>query len=128
MLGKIQVEQRILKLKEEIRILQDVLDSEPNQKIGRPPNISKYPREQFEFLNNNKDVPMKELIMLFNKKFKTDFKENSRVLYNFMERGGIITPQFRRDYFPRSPTAIEKSAKTKEKEMLKKLNIIEEKD
>lgn len=87
-----QIKERINKLQFEIRILEKVLGTE-REGFGRPKGSLKYTPEQIDFLEKNKDIPMEELIEMFNEKFGTGYPIDSRALYNFMDRQGIILPQ-----------------------------------
>lgn len=114
MMNERQIQEKIER--EEIRILEEVLKTESAKpKMGRPIGTRRYPNEQFEFLKENKDVPMKELVGMFNKKFKTSFPLDTRVLYNFMYRSGLVDTTYQRDYFPRNPVSIEKDVKNRTK-------------
>ena len=114
-MSKNQIQEKINQLEAEAKILRDVLSTPNYSKIGRPANKFKYTEPQVVFLKENKDLPMKDLIQKYNEEFKVDLPKDSRALYNFMERLGIIVPQFRREYFPRSPSAVEKSIETRKK-------------
>lgn len=114
MMNERQIRERIYRLKEEVRILKEVLNTGGDSKFGRPIGSYKYPDEQSDFLRKNRDAPMNELIKMFNEKFNTNFASNSRTLYNFMQRSGIITPNFRRAYTPKKPTTIDKIQKSRE--------------
>lgn len=126
MMSERQIKERIFRLKEEIRVLEEVVETKSSYKTGRPIGSVSYSNEQTKFLRENKEIPMKELIKMFNDKFGTDFPKDSRALYNFMDRSGITIPKFSREYAPRLPTAIDKDRKTKEKKLLKDLKINEE--
>ena len=89
-----QLKERINRLKDEIRILESVLAREG---FGRPKGSIKYSPEKINFLTENKDKHMREITLLFNEKFKTDYPEDTRALYNFMERQGIIQVNYKRE-------------------------------
>ena len=96
MLSEQQIKDRIYELKKEIEILISVLNGGNTKKdyiFGRPKGSIKYSQEQVDFLKEcvKNKLDDKEIIKLFNIKFKTNFKENSRRLYNFMTRYGIKT-------------------------------------
>ena len=91
MMSEKQIKERIIQLKKEIEIFEQVLNTK-REGFGRPKGSIKYTIEQENFLKENKDIPMKELIKLYNEKFKTNLKKDTRALYNFMERQGIIFP------------------------------------
>ncbi len=128
MMSERQIKERIFMLASELRILEEVLNCKVSDKMGRPLGSYKYSDEQIKFLTERKNMQMKELIKEFNKKFETSFSDDSRALYNFMERSGIKLPKFRREAPPRVPTAIDKSSKTRERKMLEDLKIMEKED
>lgn len=88
-MNKIQIERRISNLKREIEVLELIL-APTNPKMGRPKGSLKYTPEQIKFIKENKDIPMKELVMKFNGKFKTNYTPYTRAIYNFMLRKGIM--------------------------------------
>lgn len=92
MMSEKQVKERIYKLKEELRILEEVLETK-REGFGRPKGSLKFSSEQIKFLHDYREEDMKKLVKLFNAKFGTNYPINSRALYNFMERTGIISPQ-----------------------------------
>ncbi len=91
MLNEKQIKERIYELKKEIGILYYIINGNNDNNLGRPRGSIQYTQEQMNFLKeceqNNLDD--KEIINLFNLKFGTDFKEDSRALYNLMNREGI---------------------------------------
>ena len=89
MMNEKQIKERINELKREINILEEVLNSK-REGFGRPKGSLKYTIEQEKFLRENKNIPMKELVALFNKKFNTNYPMESRALYNFMDREGFL--------------------------------------
>lgn len=91
-----QIKERIYQLKEEIRILESVVKTDNDGSMGRPKGSIKYNKEQIIFLTDNRDTPMPELVKLFNKQFGTKLHPETRALYNFMCRMGIITATARR--------------------------------
>jgi hypothetical protein len=84
-----QIKERINELKRNIQILEEVMNSK-REGIGRPKGSLKYTIEQENFLRENKDVPMKKLVNMFNKKFNTNYSIETRALYNFMDREGFL--------------------------------------
>lgn len=88
-MSKKAIKERIYILKTEIRILDEVLNQEVSG-FGRPRGSLKYTDEQITFLKLNKNQKNTDLIKMFNEKFNTNYKSDSRSLYNFMERQGII--------------------------------------
>jgi hypothetical protein len=84
-----QVKERISELKKEISILEGVLNNK-REGFGRPKGSLKYSKEEELFLKENKYKPMKEIVVMFNKKFGKSYKKDTRALYNFMSRQGII--------------------------------------
>ncbi len=123
MMNERQIKDKIYQLETELKILKEILKTETNIKFGRPIGSIKYPDEQVIFLQENKDMYMKDLIQEYNQKFNADLPKNSRALYNFMQRVGILSRQFTREYYPRNPSSIEKSRATKEEIYLKKVGI-----
>ena len=97
-----QIKERIFKLKDEIRILETILNTK-KEGFGRPKGSLKYSEEQVKFLCDNKDTHMPELIQLFNKQFNTKYHSETRALYNFMCREGILTADERPNHFKDSP-------------------------
>ncbi len=89
MMNKKQIERRISELKKEIEILEGILIP-TNLKMGRPKGSLKYTPEQIKFIEENKDILMKELVIKFNEEFKTNYTPNTRAIYNFMLREGIL--------------------------------------
>lgn len=89
MITEKQLRDRINNLKKELIIYEEVLNSKSIKKMGRPKGSLKYTEEQIKFIKDNKDVPMKNLIVMFNNQFKTNYSTNTRALYNFMAREGI---------------------------------------
>jgi len=98
MLNERQVKERINELKKEIGTLEFVLSGVSDGKTGRPRGSYEYTQEQINFLKecNKQEIPMKEIIKLFNTKFGTDYKIDTRAFYNFMDRCGIKTNIIRR--------------------------------
>ena len=115
-------------LKKELEILEEILNGDRKSNIGRPCGTFKYSDAQHKFLKENKDKDQKELIGMFNEKFKTQFSLESRALYNFMIRSGIIESNFKKEYRPRTLKSIENQLRTKEENMLKELNVIGDDD
>jgi len=112
---KKEIEKRIENLKKKTASYEEVLLTQTDNKMGRPVGSSKYTSEQTEFLKQNKNVPIKDLIVLFNKKFNLNLPLDTRILYNFMFRAGIIDTSYSREYIPRNPTATQKGIETKQK-------------
>lgn len=98
MMSEKQIKERIYKLQDEVRILESVLETK-REGFGRPKGSIKYNQEQIKFLYDNRDTPMAELVTAFNKQFGTKYHSESRTLYNFMCREGILTA-------PTAPTQI----------------------
>ena len=61
-------------------------------KMGRPKGTLEYNHDQAKFLKEcgEKELSDKEIIQAYNSKFKTSISGNSRALYNFMNREGMI--------------------------------------
>ena len=95
MLNEKQIKERIYELKKEIGTLLYVLNSK-NEGIGRPKGSIKYTQEEIDFLKDCEKNKLndKEIIRLFNEKFKTNYKETTRKFYNFMCREGIRSPNY----------------------------------
>ena len=93
-MNKKQIERRIEGLKKEITILESVLTSDDEVIMGRPIGSLKYLPEQIQFLRENKDLRMSDLVKQFNDKFKTSYPFNTRALYNLMIRENIIARKF----------------------------------
>ncbi len=98
MLNERQIKDRIYKLKQEIKVLNSVINSNNSElkPFGRPKGSWKYSLEQIDFLKDckKKGLEQKEIIKQFNIKFGTKFNENTRALYNFMSRCKIISPTY----------------------------------
>jgi len=80
-------------LKKEIEVLEKVLFLPSDKKMGRPRGSIAYSDEQIKFLKKcaKKNLEQKAIVNEFNKEFGTRFPINSRALYNFMDRQGMIT-------------------------------------
>lgn len=124
MMTENQIRERIENLKKELEVLENVLITEAKSRMGRPLRSYLYSEKQIEFLHENRELPMKELIKKYNKTFNTELSLDSRAIYNFMIRTGIIEPEYRRtSYAPQLPEAVEKSMKTKRDKFLKEVGI-----
>ena len=98
---------RIWELEKELMILRNILEpskiGEGNSNgLGRPCGSTKYNLERLDFLKQCEVEGLSdgEIIEKFNKKFGTKFKENSRALYNLMQRQGIRKTGWRFGGFP----------------------------
>jgi transposase len=98
MLSEKQIRDRIWELQKEIEVLKFVLNNgNTNENViksnppHRPKGSIKYTKEQVEFLKDclKNKLKDKEIIDLYNLKFKTNLKKNSRALYNFTIREGL---------------------------------------
>ena len=126
MMTERQVRDRIDELKEELKILTGVLETDPQIRVGRPPKSYSYSEEKVKFLTENKDMDMTDLIIKYNKKFSTKIPRTSRALYNFMCRCGIKIPSYKKkDYTPRTPESVENAIKSKEDKFLSEVGINE---
>lgn len=124
MMNKYQIQNRINKLKNEIAILEEVLNEESSYINGRPLGSTAYQEEEIQFLKENKNLPMEELINKFNKSFNRDIPLSSRALYNLMVRQGLISPKFRiNEYKKRSQVSIELAKETRENKFLNKIGV-----
>jgi len=98
MLNERQIRDKIYELKKEIKVLNSVLNGNCNsyKPFGRPKESWKYSAEQIDFLKDceEKKLEQKEIIKLFNTKFGTKLKKDTRALYNFMSRCKIISPTY----------------------------------
>jgi hypothetical protein len=89
MMSEKQLREKVFGLRRELQICEEILNSK-REGFGRPKGSIKYTQEQGKFLKENKNIPMKKLIELYNKKFGTNFHKDSRALYNFMDRQGLF--------------------------------------
>ena len=98
MLSEKQIRDRIWELQKEVEILKYVLNNGNIQEVVvksnppyRPKGSIKYTKEQVEFLKDclKNKLKDKEIVDLYNLKFKTNLKKGSRALYNFMMRYGL---------------------------------------
>jgi len=121
MMNERQIKEKINRLKEEVKILEQVVNTKSDSAFGRPIGSNIYSDEQTKFLEENKEIAMGKLVEMFNEKFNTNFKADSRALYNFMYRMGIIKPKFERIYSPRKPTTIDKIEQNKKQMMNEKI-------
>ena len=85
-----QLREKVNHLKRELAICEEILNTKRDGSMGRPKGSILYTEEQVKFLKEHKDMPMKNLILLFNLQFKKNYSQNTRALYNFMCREGII--------------------------------------
>lgn len=90
MMSEKQLREKVNYLKRELAIYEEILNTKKDGSMGRPKGSVKYTDEQVAFLRKNKDVLMKELILMFNLEFKTNYPPQTRALYNFMCREGIL--------------------------------------
>lgn len=91
MMSERQIKEKINNLRRELAIYEEIVNTPSDGKMGRPSGDTKYTTEQIKFLRENKGIPMEELILLFNKTFDRNLNPNTRALYNFMCRQGIIS-------------------------------------
>jgi len=96
MMSEKQLRERIYLLEKEIRFIDEILNVNNPDDMGRPKGSIKYTPEQVKFLIENKQMHMKNLIPFYNRTFGTDLKPDSRALYNFMCREGIL--EWREDW------------------------------
>ena len=82
MISEKQLKEKIIKLETKLKILKEVLETPKDGKFGRPKGSTIYSDKQINFLKEHKNTSMPILIELFNKEFNTDFKKDSRALYN----------------------------------------------
>lgn len=85
-----QLKEKIYKLENKLITLKEVLETPKNGKFGRPKGSTIYSDEKIKFLKEHKNTSMTTLIELFNEEFNTNFPKNSRALYNFMDRQGML--------------------------------------
>ena len=90
MISEGQLKRIIRELELKLESYREILETKKDAGFGRPVGSIKYTEEQIKFLEDNKDNPMPLLILEFNERFGTKFKPDSRALYNFMMRQGII--------------------------------------
>ena len=90
MIPERKLRERVVVLKQQLAIYEEILNNNEDAGFERPLGQTSYTDEEIEFLKKNKDMDMKELILAFNALFGTDYSEDSRELYNFMDRQGII--------------------------------------
>lgn len=91
MLSEKQIRERIILLEKELEIYKNILETPCDGKFGRPLGSTKYNSERLNFLKQceSENLSDSEIIKRFNSKFGTNFKDNSRALYNLMQRQGI---------------------------------------
>lgn len=90
MMSEKQLKEKVIRLENELRVLKSILETPKDGKFGRPLGSTIYTDEQVEFLRDFKNTKMTALIKMFNNRFGTNFKKDSRALYNFMGRHRII--------------------------------------
>lgn len=123
-----QIKERIKHLKKEIEVLQNVLNYDIPSVDGRPKGSTSYTDRQMRFMEDHRDLPMKRLVKAYNHEFKTNIPEESRALYNFMIRNGIIKVSNERENYKVSPESRKKAAETRRKNTLKKIGLEVEDD
>ncbi len=82
MISEKQLKEKIIKLETKLKILKEVLETPKDGKFGRPKGSTIYSDKQINFLKEHKNTSMKILIELFKKEFNTNYKKDSRDLYN----------------------------------------------
>ena len=94
MMNEEQIDERIHELLIRIEELRLVKGKIAHIKMGRPLGSTKYSEEQDSFLREciKEKIPYRKITQEFNKQFGTNVKADSRQLYNYMERNGIIIP------------------------------------
>lgn len=91
MMNEKQLREKINNIKREIEICEELLNQQPLiDGFEKLPFGRKYSEEQILFLKENKNIPRKNLIIMFNHRFNTDIPLGSSALYNCMVREGIL--------------------------------------
>jgi hypothetical protein len=91
MMNERQLKDKIKELERDLAIFKSILETPGDSRNGRPLGSTKYSPDRLVYLEEceMKGLSDKEIIDGFNAKFGTTIPNNSRQLYNLMQRKGI---------------------------------------